>query len=132
MYGFVEPKTGKTHWYLIRRVNTQWLNVVLKTFAAFEEATAEKIILLVQDIAGWHGSAKVQVPTGIFGEFLPPYSPELQPTERLWILVDSPLVNQHFESIDQLEEVVAKRCCVLQEMREEIKKPTNYHWLNYP
>jgi hypothetical protein len=66
VYGFVEPKTGKTHWYLIRRVNTQWLNVVLKTFAAFEEATAEKIILLVQDIAGWHGSAKVQVPTGIF------------------------------------------------------------------
>jgi transposase len=99
---------------------------------AFEEATAERIILLVQDIAGWHRSAKVQVPTGIFGEFLPPYSPELQPAERLWMLVDAPLVNQHFESIAQLEEVVAKRCCVLQEMREEIKKLTNYHWLNYP
>ena len=68
--------------------------------AAFEEATAEKIILLVQDIAGWHRSAKVQVPTGIFGEFLPPYSPELQPAERLWMLVDELLVNQHFESID--------------------------------
>ena len=64
--GFVEPKTGKTHWYLIPRVNTQWLNVVLKTLAAFEEATAEKIILLVQDIAGWHRSGKIQVPTGIF------------------------------------------------------------------
>ena len=48
------------------------------------------------------------------------------------MLVDALLVNQHFESIDQLEEVVAKRCCVLQEMREEIKKLTNYHWLNYP
>jgi hypothetical protein len=47
------------------------------------------------------------------------------------MLVDAPLVNQHFESIAQLE-VVAKRCCVLQEMREEIKKLTNYHWLNYP
>jgi hypothetical protein len=48
------------------------------------------------------------------------------------MLVDVPLVNQHFESIDQLEKVVAKRCCVLQEMREEIKKLTNSHWLNYP
>jgi len=48
------------------------------------------------------------------------------------MLVDAPLVNQHFESIEQLEEVVAQRCCVLQEMREEIKKSTNYHWLNYP
>jgi hypothetical protein len=66
VYSFVEQKTGKSHWYLIPSVNTQWLNVVLKTFAAFEEATAEKIILLVQDIAGWHRSAKLQVPTGIF------------------------------------------------------------------
>jgi hypothetical protein len=48
------------------------------------------------------------------------------------MLVDAPLVNQHFESIDQLEYVVAKRCCVLQEIREEIKKLTNYHLLNYP
>ena len=47
VYGFVEPKTGKNHWYLIPRVNTQSLNVVLKTLATFEEATAEKIILLV-------------------------------------------------------------------------------------
>ena len=66
VYGFVEPKTGKSHWYLIPSVNTQWLNVVLKTLAVFEEATAEKRILLVQDIAGWHRSRKVQVPTGIF------------------------------------------------------------------
>ena len=66
VYYFVGQKTGKSHWYLIPRVNTQGLNVVLKTFAAFEEATAEKIILLVQDIAGWHRSAKVKVPTGIF------------------------------------------------------------------
>jgi hypothetical protein len=44
------------------------------------------------------------------------------------MLVDAPLINQHFESIEQLEEVVAKRCCVLQEMREEIKKLTNYYF----
>jgi hypothetical protein len=47
--------------------------------------------------------------------------PELQPAERLWMLVDAPLVNQHFESIDQLEEVVAKRCCVLQEIEKRLK-----------
>jgi len=62
VYGFVELKRGKTHCYLRPRVNTQWLKVVLKTWVAFEEATAEKIILLVQDIAGWHRIAKVQVP----------------------------------------------------------------------
>jgi hypothetical protein len=45
VYGFVEPKTGKTYWYLIARVNTKWLNLVLKTFAAEARASPQKILL---------------------------------------------------------------------------------------
>ena len=69
------------------------------------------------------------MPEGITVEFLPPYSPELQPAERLWQLVDEPLVNQHFENIDEIEDVLVERCCVLTEMTEEIRNLTNYHWL---
>lgn len=131
VYGFVEPKTGKTHWYLIGRVNTKWLNLVLTTFASDVGAGTEKIILLVEDRAGWHTSKKAQLPQGIVQELLPPYFPELQPAERLWTLVDEPLGNQHFQGIEELEQVLATRCCVLQEMQEDIKNLTNYHWLNY-
>lgn len=52
------------------------------------------IILLVQDRAGWHRSQKVNLPSGIKTEFLPAYSPELQPAERLWSLVDEALDRQ--------------------------------------
>ena len=90
----------------------------------------QRIILLVQDRAGWHTSPKVELPAGIIGEFLPPYSPELQLAERLWSLVDEPLVNEHFESLDELEDVLATRCCVLQTMNQEIKNITNYYWFN--
>jgi transposase len=62
-------------------------------------------------------------------ELLPAYSPELQPAERLWKLVDEPLVNQYFESIDQLEAVLSERCCILAGMTEEIHNLTAYHWL---
>ena len=79
---------------------------------------------------GWHSSKKVEVPEGITIEFLPPYSPELQPAERLWHLVDEPLVNQNFETIDEIEEILIKRCNVLNNMEKEIKDLTNYHWLN--
>jgi len=130
IYGFVEPKTGRTHWYLIPRVNIKWFNLVLKTFATEVGASEQRIILLVQDRAGWHTSPKVELPAGIIGEFLPPYSPELQPAERLWPLVDEPLVNEHFESLDELEDVLATRCCVLQTMNQEIKNITNYYWFN--
>lgn len=81
IYGFVKPETGITQWYLIPRVNIKWFNLVLKTFATQVGASEQKIILLVQDRAGWHTSPKVELPAGIIGEFLPPYS-RLTPTRR--------------------------------------------------
>lgn len=88
-------------------------------------------MLLVEDNAGWHRSQKTNIPPGIIVEFLPPYSPELQPAERLWTLVDEPLVNQYFETIEELEEVLVLRCNVLREMKAEIKNLTHYHWLKF-
>jgi transposase len=64
-------------------------------------------------------------------KFLPPYSPELQPVERLWSLVDEPVANQYFETIDELESVLIKRCNILTQMKEEIKNLTDYHWLHF-
>ena len=129
VYGFVNPKSGETSWYLIPRVNTNWLNVVLETFAVEVGASEEKVILLVMDNAGWHRSQRLECPPSIEIEFLPPYSPELQPAERLWCLVDEPLINEHFPTIEDLEDVLSQRCCILNEMTEEIKNLTNYHWL---
>ncbi len=125
---------------MIPRVNTQWMNVVLETFATEAGVDQNKIILLVQDRAGWHRSQKVNLPSGIKTEFLPAYSPELQPAERLWSLVDeaigeasarSAIANENIESLKELEEILSKRCCVLSQMTEEIKNLTNYHWLKY-
>ena len=62
--------------------------------------------------------------------FLQHNPPELQPAERLWALVDEPLVNRHFETIDEIEELLIKRCNVLSNMKKEIKALTNYYWLN--
>ena len=132
MYGFVNPKTGDTFWYLIPRVNTKWLNQVYQQFALDVGVNEGKKVLLVEDQAGWHRSQKAIRPEGIINQFLPSYSPELQPAERLWILVDEPLVNEHFETIEEIEEILAKRCNVLRvEMKEEIKNLTDYHWFNY-
>ncbi|WP_019503784.1 transposase [Pleurocapsa sp. PCC 7319] len=84
---------------------------------------------MVEDNAGWHRSKKVIIPEGIEIDFLPPYSPELQPAERLWQLVDEPLVNQYFETINEIEDILVERCCVVSEMKDEVRKLTNYHWL---
>ena len=84
---------------------------------------------MVEDNAGWHRSKKVIIPEEIKIEFLPAYSPELQPAERLWQLIDEPLVNQYFKTIDEIEDILVKRCCVVSDMRDEVRQLTNYHWL---
>ncbi len=69
-----------------------------------------KRIILVLDQAGWHTSDQVKVPKGIHLFFLPAYSPELQPAERLWPLTNEPIANRCFESLDELEVVLFARC----------------------
>jgi transposase len=65
-------------------------------------------------LAGWHSSQMLGVPDGIHLVFLPPYSPELQPCERLWPLTNEAITNRHFKTLDELQEVQAQRCVTLQ------------------
>ena len=53
VYGFVKPKTGESLWYLIPRVNTDWLNVVYQKFAQDAGISDTKKVFLVEDNAGW-------------------------------------------------------------------------------
>lgn len=128
LYGYVHPKTGHNEWFIAPRVNVQWFNLVLQLFAQAVGAGEDKWVVLVLDQAGWHRSAKVEVPQGIILEPLPPYSPELQPAERLWALADEPLVNKSFETLDALEEVLCQRCRLLSTLTTQVQALTHYHW----
>ena len=128
LYSFVHPLTGQTESYIIPRVNIEWFNLALESFGKGVGAGKDKNILLVIDRAGWHMSEKVVIPEGIYLEPLPPYSPELQPAERLWQLLDEPLVNKSFDTLDELEEVLAERCCLVSQMQSQVQALTNYHW----
>ena len=128
LYGFVHPHTGQTEWFILPRVNVPWFNQALKAFAKAVDAGPNKRILMVIDGAGWHRSDKVEIPEGIHLEILPPYSPELQPAERLWRLADEPLVNRCFDETEQVEDILATRCQTLITMQDDICNLTNYHW----
>ena len=57
------------------------------------------------DQAGWHKSNELVIPSNIEIWFLPPYSPELNPVERLWKLIKhNTLHNRVYESLKQLED----------------------------
>src|SRR5689334_16319983 len=59
--------------------------------------------------------------------FLPPYSPELQPCERLWPLSNETIANCRFETLDELQEAQAERCVALQNNATCIRHATLFH-----
>ena len=103
-------KRAKPKEWLLPYVNTRLFNRVLKDFAEHFGVGKHKRVILPLDQAGWHTSQLLDVPEGIHLFPLPPYSPELQPAERLWVLVNEPLVNTAFETSAEVEELVYQRC----------------------
>jgi transposase len=125
---FVQPRTGRTWWLLLPTVSLAAFVIALTEFAHAIGAGRGKQILLVLDRAGWHVSPQVQAPSGIHLHFLPPYSPELQPAERLWPLTNEALANRNFRDVDELQEVQTHRCLALQTLPEVIRAYTQFHW----
>lgn len=79
------------------------------------------------DGAGWH-TAPLAVLEGIRLVPLPPYTPELQPAEILWVHVDEPIVNRHFDTTEDLDAVVAERCIALGNDRDLVRAQTRFRW----
>jgi transposase len=123
---------GHTLWYLSNGVSKEFFEALLETFAREAEAGLSRIILLGLDNAGWHGPANLKIPDGIRLIHLPPYSPELQPAETLWPVVDEPIVNKHIATIEELDAKIAQQCVALTEQPEQIQSRTNFRWWPKP
>ena len=101
---------------------------MLTLFAREAGAGPERIIVLVLDNAGWHATPGLAVPEGLRLVHLPPYTPELQPAETLWTHVDEPIVNQHFDTLADLDAAVARQCVVLNADRNRVRGQAGFHW----
>lgn len=128
LYGFVHPESGENYWWILPYTNTELFNRVLADFAREFQLNRNKRVLLVLDGAGWHVSEQLKLPEGLDLFFLPAYSPELQPAERLWPLTNEVVANYSPCSLSELEDLLVVRCQKLLQQQELVKGLTCYHW----
>ena len=83
IFAAVEPGTDNAFALVLPYVNTEAMQVFLDRFAA--TIGDGEHVAMVLDQAGWHGSNGLLVPDNITLVPLPPYSPELNPVERVWL-----------------------------------------------
>ena len=104
VYGAANPTSGKKFILLLPNVNTACMNVFLEEFAL---ELGDKKAIVIMDGAGWHKSKDLLVPKNIIPVFLPAYSPELNPIERLWLHIKHHVIrNRIYESVSKLEDEV--------------------------
>jgi transposase len=83
LFAAVHPASGARFALMMPVVSTEAMNVFLAEFS--KRLAADEHAVMTLDQAGWHGSNDLVVPGNVTLLPLPPYSPELNPVERLWL-----------------------------------------------
>ena len=104
LYSAVDPLSGDACTLLLPKVNTECMNIFLQELG---QQYSQKTILLVMDGASWHKSRSLNLPENVEIVHLPPYSPELNPVERLWSYIKANTIrNKTYLSIEHLKDVI--------------------------
>lgn len=98
------PATGRAEGLISPKLNTSVVQTFLDQLAATIPVGTH--VILVWDGAGYHSaSTALRPPANITPVTLPPYSPELNPVERLWLcLRQHDWSNRVYKDLDALEQ----------------------------
>lgn len=127
-YGAVEMATGESFFLTLPNLQASTVEIFLEEFAKFYGLGKEKVAILLWDGAPAH-RAKLAVPEGIELFRIPPNTPELNPSERLWLPLREAVSNRCFKQIEEMEEVLLTEMNQLSAQKEYLSGLTNYHWL---
>ena len=106
LYSAINPRAGKEFTLLLPNVNIDCMNVFLEELSKVNQ---DQKMLIIMDGAGWDKSDKLSIPNNIKNIILPPYSPELNPAEKLWQYIkDHTIKNRIYKTLRELENAVCR------------------------
>jgi len=105
LYGLVEPQTGEAFYYEFSNLDSICFETFLELFS---QAYPEEIQILQLDNAPSHTTENITIPKNVILFFQPPYTPEVNPIERLWEHLKKFLTWLNFEELDKLRSEVRK------------------------
>jgi transposase len=103
LYGAVEPTTGEGFFLELPTLNSELFQLWLDYFAA---AFPQTYNILVLDNGAFHKAKALRWPPNVAPVFLPPYSPELNPIERVWRDLKDRLADLTSKTLEELSQAV--------------------------
>lgn len=109
LFGAFAPVQGSAVYWEFPFLNASTFELFLKEFAADEQAREYQNVLMLDNAAAHHAKTIV-VPENVTLIYLPPYSPELSPAERVWEYLKDKMSGKVFGTIEalslELEQVI--------------------------
>jgi transposase len=126
LFAAARPATGQAFALVLPQVSTAAMNGFLARFAA--TLADDEHAVLVLDRAGWHTARRLVVPPDVTLVWLPPYSPQLNPVERLWLFLRERHLSHRL--LDDYDVIVDALCRAWNALTpERIRSLTRYPYL---
>jgi transposase len=78
-------------------------------FCILSQQKPTELKVIVLDNGSFHKARRLIIPDNIILIFLPPYSPELNPAEKIWWQIKQEFICKSFDSINILGKYLAKQ-----------------------
>lgn len=124
----LNPQTGEVFALILPDMRGDSFQAFINEFKRF--IGKSEFVRLITDGAAAHRSRKLKIADSIQIEHLPPYSPELNPVERLFKELRQPLKNRVFDSIEEVEAAIVKAVAPYFADGSRVRKLTFYGWLH--
>ena len=126
LFGAVRPATGEGFALVLPEVSTAAMQAFLDRLAATLQEDAHAALVL--DGAGWHGARELVVPPNISLIPLPPYAPELNPVERVWLHLRERLLSHRL--LDGYDAIVEACCDAWNALTpDRLRSLTTFPWI---
>ena len=105
LYGAVEPRTGERFFLELPRLTGECFQIFIDEFSA---AFPNTLNIMVLDNGRFHHAKSLVIPDNVVLIFLPPYSPELNPIERLWQAIKQKLFSHTYQTLAQMQQQLSE------------------------
>lgn len=93
----------------------------------FSKQNPNEYKIMVLDNGAFHKSKSLIIPENIGLIFLPPYSPELNPAEKIWAILKRKFTNKFFKSLEDVSQFITESIADLTE--SAVKKTCQFEYV---
>jgi transposase len=124
LFGAFSPINGDSLELILPSCNGDNFQIFMNTLS---DKNPEEFKIMVLDNGAFHKAKKLNIPENIALVFLPPYSPELNPAEKMWAKYKRQFSNLLFDSLEKLENFMCQ--LVVNTTTNEINSICRYSYI---